>query len=212
MEKLTSADYMLLLLDLDNQKPISGSVRLMKMMFLFEKEISPLLKNKGMDISQMPEFIAYDYGPFAKDIYEQIDLFSNIGFISTKKIDVIDQTDEFDDWNDLYGEDVFDVNFKNGYRFLNIDYKSVEYKIENIGHQFVKDKIYPNITAEIIDIMTKFKNKIISIGTRQLLYYVYSRYGEYTTKSKIKNKILGENNTMPADDDLIIPNESDSNV
>ena len=33
--KLSSSDYLLLLLDLDNREPIVGAIRLMKMMFLF---------------------------------------------------------------------------------------------------------------------------------------------------------------------------------
>ena len=46
--KLTGADALLLLLFLDNQKPIDGAIRLTKMMFLFEHEIAPILKNNGV--------------------------------------------------------------------------------------------------------------------------------------------------------------------
>ena len=86
-KKLNGADYLLLLLYLDNGNPIRGAVRLMKMMFLFEKEIAPLLKNKGLDSNKLPEFIAYDFGAFSKDVYEQIDLFKSIEFIIVKNIE-----------------------------------------------------------------------------------------------------------------------------
>ena len=79
--KLSSSDYLLLLLDLDNREPIVGAIRLMKMMFLFDKEISPVISKKGAKVDVMPEFVAYDFGPFSKDIYEQIELFQNLKFI-----------------------------------------------------------------------------------------------------------------------------------
>lgn len=48
MAKLNGADYLLLLLYLDNKKPILGAIRLEKMMFLFNMEIAPILKEKGL--------------------------------------------------------------------------------------------------------------------------------------------------------------------
>ena len=83
---LTGADALLLLLFLDNQTPIDGAVRLTKMMFLFENEIAPVLKTKNIELDNLPEFFAYNYGPFSKDIYEQLELFSSIKFIKINRI------------------------------------------------------------------------------------------------------------------------------
>ncbi len=74
--KLTGADALLLLLYLDNQSVINGAVRLTKMMFLFENEIAPNMKNGEIDIEKLPKFFPYNYGPFSKDVYEQLGLFS----------------------------------------------------------------------------------------------------------------------------------------
>ena len=79
--KLIGADYLLLLLYLNEKEPIKGAVRLTKMMFLFEKQIAPVLKEKGLESDKLPEFFAYNYGPFSKDIYQQLDLFKSINFI-----------------------------------------------------------------------------------------------------------------------------------
>ena len=49
MAKLNGADYLLLLLYLNNKEPILGAVRLEKMMFLFNMEIAPILKEKGLE-------------------------------------------------------------------------------------------------------------------------------------------------------------------
>ena len=71
-KKLNGADYLLLLLYLDNKSPILGAIRLEKMMFLFNNEIAPRLKETGLDSDKLPEFIAYNFGPFSKDVYEQV--------------------------------------------------------------------------------------------------------------------------------------------
>jgi len=205
--KLSSSDFLLLLLDLDNQKPIVGAIRLMKMMFLFEKEIAPVITKKGANLDVMPAFIAYDFGPFSKDVYEQIELFENLEFISTKQVAASESTDELDDWETLYGEDIFDVELKDGYRKLNIDYKSVCYSLAERGHKYVTLKILPELSEEIVDLLLRFKKKINGITTQQLLYYVYSRYEKYTTASKIKEKVLGNATVMPDESELVTPND-----
>ena len=86
--KMTGADYLLLLLYLDNCSAINGAIRITKMMFLFNMEIAPVLKKKGVSIrdEDLPKFSAYNYGPFSKDVYEQVELFQSIGFIKVKNL------------------------------------------------------------------------------------------------------------------------------
>lgn len=208
--KLSSSDYLLLLLDLDDRKPIVGAIRLMKMMFLFDKEISPIISKKGAKFDVMPEFVAYDFGPFSKDIYEQIELFQNLKFIKTDSVSTNDSTDELDDWETLYGEDIFDVELKDGYRKLNIDYKSIKYAIEDRGHRYVEKMIIPELSKEVLDLLLNFKKKLNSITTQQLLYYVYSRYEKYTTESKIKTRVLGTSTIMPDESELVNPDDNNN--
>ena len=208
--KLSSSDYLLLLLDLDDRKPIVGAIRLMKMMFLFDKEISPIISKKGAKLDVMPEFVAYDFGPFSKDIYEQIELFQNLKFIKTDSVSTNDSTDELDDWETLYGEDIFDVELKDGYRKLNIDYKSIKYAIEDRGHRYVEKMIMPELSKEVLDLLLNFKKKLNSITTQQLLYYVYSRYENYTTESKIKTRVLGTSTIMPDESELVKPDDNNN--
>lgn len=208
--KLSSSDYLLLLLDLDDRKPIVGAIRLMKMMFLFDKEISPIISKKGAKLDVMPEFVAYDFGPFSKDIYEQIELFQNLKFIKTDSVSTNDSTDELDDWETLYGEDIFDIELKDGYRKLNIDYKSIKYVIEDRGHRYVEKMILPELSKEVLDLLLNFKKKLNSVTTQQLLYYVYSRYEKYTTESKIKTKVLGTSTIMPDESELVNPDDNNN--
>ena len=56
--KLLGSDYLLLLLYINGKEPIKGSVRLTKMMFLFNEQIVPVLKRNGLESEKLPEFIA----------------------------------------------------------------------------------------------------------------------------------------------------------
>lgn len=208
--KLNAADYLLFLLDADERAPINGAIRLMKMMFLFNQEIMPAISQKGAIVGELPQFIAYDFGPFSKDIYEQIEFFENLKFLKTSPVDAIEHTDEFDDWETIYGEDVLDVTLKDGYRRLNIDYKSIKYEITERGDKYVQTKISPELSNEIKDLLTNFKRKINSITTQQLLFYVYSRYENFTTASKIKEKVLGKSTIMPDEADLVDLNDDNN--
>lgn len=108
--KITGADALLLMLYLDNQSSIDGAIRLTKMMFLFDKEIVPFLNKNGLDIENLPEFFAYNYGPFSKDVYEQLDLFSSIKFI---KIDNLKSTDKLMEVDDLQEPSFINETYEN---------------------------------------------------------------------------------------------------
>lgn len=110
--KMTGADYLLLLLYLDNCSAINGAIRITKMMFLFNMEIAPVLKKKGVSIrdEDLPKFSAYNYGPFSKDVYEQVELFQSIGFIKVKNLYATEEMSEVDDWE----ESAFETEFSEG--------------------------------------------------------------------------------------------------
>ena len=194
-KNLIGADYLLLLLHLNDREPIKGSTRLTKMMFLFNEEIAPLLKNINKD--KLPDFFPFDYGPFSKDLYEQIELFKNIKFIKLTNMNSMEDMDEADDWeespyiDELYQQELY-INEKeiNSF-FKNIDGKFIKYSIAPLGNNFVEHDIKPHIIQEQLELLRKFKSKITTIPIKQLLYYVYSKYPEYTEKSKIKEDVLG---------------------
>ena len=190
-KKLNGADYLLLLLYLDDGKPIRGAVRLMKMMFLYNKEIAVLLKNKGLDSDKLPDFYAYDFGAFSKDVYEQVELFKSIEFITVKNIKADEEMAEVDDLED---EPFINEEYLRDTKVRNIDGKYYEYKIAKNGSDFIQNEIIDKslITPEQLEILERFKRKIISLSPKQLLRYTYIKYPEYTINSLIKKEVLGD--------------------
>lgn len=186
--KLLGSDYLLILLYINDKQPIRGAVRLMKMMFLFNEQIAPILKKKGLESEKMPDFFAYNYGPFSKDLYDQIELFSGIGFINIKDLSVA-VAEEMSGVDNVIEKEFIDECYED-----EDEYKSEnnfwEYSITDIGSGFIEQELIKNISLEQMDILKQFKRKITEMPIKQLLYYVYTKYPQYTENSLIKDKVL----------------------
>jgi len=188
--KLIGADYLLLLLYLNEKEPIKGAVKLTKMMFLFEKQIAPVLKEKGLESDKLPEFFAYNYGPFSKDIYQQLDLFKSINFIEIEDMYTDEELSSADNMienefvDECYEGDV-ELKSENNYWI---------YKIADKGSGFVESELLPNIQEQHKILLEQFKKKITDMPIKKLLYYVYTQYPEYTDKSLIKEEVLKNGN------------------
>lgn len=184
--KLLGSDYLLLLLYLNDKKPIRGAVRLTKMMFLFNEQIAPALKKKGLDNKNLPQFIAYNYGPFSKDVYEQIELFSGINFI---KIRDLNEKEEMADVDNVVEKEFIDECYEDEEENKS-ESNFWEYSITDIGSGFVEKELLPKITDEQLSLLRRYKEKITDMTIKQLLHYVYTRYPDYTGKSIIKDEVL----------------------
>ena len=185
--KLLGSDYLLLLLYINGKEPIKGSVRLTKMMFLFNEQIVPVLKRNGLESEKLPEFIAYNYGPFSKDLYEQVDLFTGIGFMQVRDLNENEEMSGVDnivekEFVDECYEDDEETKSENSYR---------EYCITDIGSGFVESELLGKLTYSQLGLLRQYKKKITEMTMKQLLHYVYTRYPQYAEKSLIKDEVLG---------------------
>ncbi|UKI19908.1 MAG: hypothetical protein L6V89_01485 [Oscillospiraceae bacterium] len=187
-KKLNGADYLLLLLYLDNKSPILGAIRLEKMMFLFNNEIAPRLKETGLDSDKLPEFIAYNFGPFSKDVYEQVELFKGIGFLRVTNLMAKEELIEADDWEEgPFSKELDYAGFQ-----LNDEKRYYKYQMLDLGADYVSKKICPELTAEQLAMLLQFKKKITSLSPKQILRYVYTKYPDFTSNSLIKNEVFDD--------------------
>ena len=185
-KKLNGADYLLLLLCLDNRAPIYGAIRLEKMMFLFNEEIAPRLKETGLDSDKLPGFISYNFGPFSKDVYEQVELFKGIGFLQVTDLKAREELIEADDWE----EGPFDEELRYSGFQLNEEKRYYKYQMLKLGEEYVNSKIIPELTPEQLSMLLQFKKKITSLSPKQILRYVYTKYPKYTSNSLIKDEVF----------------------
>lgn len=192
--QLSSKDLLLALLyspgvESKHNEPIVGRTKLTKMIYLFEKEIYPQFFN-DIDIS-LPQFEPYYYGPFSRQLFDDLRFFLSIGFIETEdtlvpistaeKYEIsLDKEDDDDDCWDCVslGEEGANVELK--------------YYLSDIGKQYVQENIW-DIFSETQRInLAKYKSKINSISLDSLLNYVYNKYPEDAAKSKIAGRYLRE--------------------
>jgi len=76
------------LLDACEGDQIEGRTRLQKLVFLMEQE----LEDESAASLDSPDynFIAYDYGPFSKDLYDDLDSLEDDGLINMEEEDMAD--------------------------------------------------------------------------------------------------------------------------
>lgn len=168
--------------------PIQGQTRLMKMVFLFNKELKKQFKkDEGFDDAVFPDFKAYDYGPYSAQVYADLEFLVNMKFVD------VEESADGEISEEERGE--FDYWTATGNADDDVDLTQVgkTFKLSEMGEKFVRSKIHDSwgVTQNQLTLLTEFKTRCCEASLHNLLRYVYSRYPDMTTKSKIKNHVLG---------------------
>ena len=139
------------LMYVNDQEPIEGRTRLQKMVFLMqqrlnERSLTPLN-------SRDYEFIPYDYGPFSKELYDDLDTLITREFVK-------DAEEEFAPGKLKY-----------------------EYYIGPDGSGFVEDQQTSEDAQVILDLAREIKTEYNDVRLSDLIDDVYSEYPEYAENS-----------------------------
>lgn len=135
----------------DDNSPVEGRTRLQKMLFIFQQEIEDKL---NLNLTQGYEFQAYDYGPFAPDMYQDLETLIADDL-------VVEEKKEFDDR----------VKYK--YRITDEGKEVVKHHLEDSDEfeEFLKE-------AESL------KSQFNSLSLQELIDKVYSKYPKFARNSK----------------------------
>lgn len=168
-------------------EPVIGRTRIIKMIFLFDREImKDFLKDSEIQLISFPGFEPWHYGPFSKEVYNDIEFFINNNFIDNTHLDseMPDfELDEFEDWADDF---IFDDE-----KALLFHVQNEEcFKLTSKGVNFIKKKVYERLSNNQKEILISFKKGINESTLEAILRYTYLNYPEYTQKSKIKEHIF----------------------
>jgi len=165
-------------------EPIQGRTRLMKMIFLFEKEIRNKFNlDKKISEDALPEFKPYDYGPYSDKVYTDLEFLIDTGFVNVKKLGEVEENEEemleYQYWQaNMSTEDEYKAS-------VGID----EFKLTERGKGFVEKELN-DISQEQWNIVNLFKARCTGIPLKTLLRYVYANYPAMTSKSKIRNEVM----------------------
>ncbi|MFZ0890349.1 MAG: hypothetical protein WA005_18060 [Candidatus Binataceae bacterium] len=168
-------------------EPIRGRTRLMKMVFLFKKELMPRFKlSQVIDKKALPDFTAYDYGPFSPDVFADLEFLVDLGFVSAKPVTggqvLPEETLEYQYWQ-AGADSSSDSGFAG---------TEDEFSLTDIGASFVKEGRAGKLTKEQQEALDELKARCSAATLRSLLRYVYKKYPAMTTNSKIRDDILSQ--------------------
>lgn len=188
-ERLARKDLLLLLLyspgsSGDIAEPIVGRTRLMKLLFLLQAE-APV--DKLIGAKRAYRFQAYHYGPFTKDVYDDLEFLENVGLITVSakgEANSADQTEAEKVVEDTtIGEDQEETSWL---------FPEERFRLTDRGRQFVESRLIPAVPPDFYDKIYGIKNRFASAALTSLLRYVYSAYPDFAKNSKLKDLVSAE--------------------
>jgi uncharacterized protein YwgA len=152
---------------------IRGITRIMKLLFLLEKEA-------GCDkyVPNYYQFESYKLGPFSIEVYEDIRLLNELGFV--KRVDY-DQ----EGLPVIYADD---SKIDEGFRFNDV---TTIYALTDLGEKYA-EKLRKGLKPAVLEKIDFIKNRFAQASLKGILRYVYEHYPEYTTQSEILEDVLRE--------------------
>ena len=186
-------DILLLLLatpgkTLAKNEAIAGRTRLMKLVYLFYRELAPKLQSfKAIIKEKQHNFIPYNYGPFSKEVFDDIQFLENAGLLKVEKGRELSLPEMAE--SRYFYEEVFFDRMENQEAVNEIiDYIEPVFKLTEKGVEFT-EKLIQIIPPRERKALQEFKAKFNSIPLTTLLRYVYTSYPESATESKISNTL-----------------------
>lgn len=170
----------------DFNEPIVGRTRLVKMLFLFgEEALAHFRRGTEITSGNFYEFFAWSFGPFSRQVYDDLTFFTLKGFIvasDTTEDALPESAAEWDLWLSGSAESSEDDSI--------IDYTEQTFRLSERGQKFAAE-LYGTLVPQQKRLLQQFKNRLSSAPLRSILRYVYDTYPELTDKSEIVDDVLG---------------------
>jgi hypothetical protein len=159
---------------------IRGVTRLEKLVFLLERETS----SKEW-LAEDAKFEAYNFGPFSQRIYQAVDTLAAARMIDDSTSSA---PDDIDTWEEREGIGLSAGAL--GRTNVRDPYTTRDFRLTERGWRYY-EALLKSLSPHAIQELRDFKSKFAALPLRQLVRYVYLRYDEFTTKSIIRDDILG---------------------
>jgi len=166
-------------------EPISGRTRIIKMLYLFKEEALMLFKSgTKVDSSNFYEFFPWHFGPFSKQVYDDINFFIMRRFIketdSTEEV-LPESAAEWEHWLSASSSEDYSIK----------DYSEETYQLDTRGVEYASN-LYGLLSKNQKELLRSFKHKLNEAPLRSILQYVYKTYPDQIDRSIIREEILGD--------------------
>lgn len=195
MSNLSNCNLLLLLIGIDstgksNEDGLGGITRVQKYVFLLEREFG-IISEEGFD------FEAYKAGPYSAKIYDDLELLENLGLIMSEPVADAMIEEEAEDIEEICFEDLMgdggeddDGQVFDGFGASDVCQER-RYYLTAKGKEKIKELTKTKLFIPTVDSIQQLKKQFGKHTLPDLLYYVYTKYPETTTESKIKERVLG---------------------
>lgn len=173
-------DAIVLLLGASTRNPrltpghLEGITRLEKLIFLLERETAA-----QSWLSEDADFRPYNFGPFSSKVYQAVDMLAAAQIIDDSGTNAKTQEDSWERDN-VIGAISPESN----------PYVTRDFKLTDRGWRYYT-VLLEQLPNGAIDELEDFKTRFAALPLRQLVRYVYQRYEDFTTRSVIRDEILG---------------------
>ncbi len=172
----------------NNPVSILGRTRLVKMIFIFEKELSKYFQDEKNPINF--NFEAHKFGPFSKKVYEAIDFLESREIIELFPVSPhMMNRDEIKIDSTLMESEAEILIFQN-----EDTYRSEGFQLTRRGVNMMKDPhiwfSWSQLSDEQKSVLMDFKTKMINTPLKDILRYVYSKYAKFAEKSVILDTLF----------------------
>ncbi|MCD4823059.1 MAG: hypothetical protein K8S55_00490 [Phycisphaerae bacterium] len=170
----------------NSNEPITGRTRLVKMLFLFKEEALPYFKHEtDIPEDEFYEFFPWNFGPFSRDVYDDLTFFTLRGFVEANEVEentLPESAAEWEEWLSLSGSSISDESIS--------EYQEESFRLTEKGCDFAK-QLYETLSSPQRKLLREFKKRTSIVPLQALLQYVYENYENMTTRSTIKEQVLG---------------------
>lgn len=187
--KTSERDIVLLMLGIDSDREgFGGITRLQKLLFLLQMEADAKEVDSGF------EFAPYKAGPYSAKLYDDLEFLENLGLVeSSVSGDAVEaEAVEIDllSFDELMGDsaDPFQ-NTKDGFGASDA-YEERRFTLSDRGRERVTKLLDNESLISIVDGIRRIKGKFSKYSLNDLLYYIYTKYPEWTTESEIKDQVM----------------------
>jgi len=173
MSLRSGIDLLMVLLYASNREQIEGITRLVKLLFL-------LIKEGGFEqFEKEYEFEAYDFGPWSSRAFSFLESVGEMGLVAVQEKPFTDYQEVADDFAEAEVAEIPELARK----MVRV------FSLTDRGTK-VGQVLYSRLSETERQKLDSVKRRFNAMRLDGLLRYVYSKYYAYTTKSKIKAKVL----------------------
>lgn len=157
-------------------EPIVGRTRLMKLVFLLDKERG--IRNH-LPLRDYYTFEPYHYGPFSKDVFDDIDFLRNVGILASEPEGPASHALRDETKKLLEDEDAPE---ESGLYTGDLEER---FELTEKGRRFLEERLAPSLPPDVREILISLKSELGSVSLSSLLRYVYQKYPDSAKKSKL---------------------------